>query len=348
MLAQKEQDHWMGTASGSTADIPLLCRRRRKRAGVWRTEPFGPTKKRRRKKSHFCGRLGSGGERDAEEPLSRNIQEYHEEGRSRTMDNRPCPSGLLEGLVHRGTGQIADVRRPLVSASHIIHAGNDLFIGKNEAYIMNRKKKEKSVLRKEGNVYVLELVREGAMRRSRAKQRQAHGGRRNQSSCRRKRAKEASHVRLQQPNVEDRCKRTATVRPQFGERCENRRERDGALGATSDENDIELNGETDDEDMEDGETGFDDWSAQVRNIRDRGQPTVKEHQEHKTTHRPCRSRCEFCVMGRDVNAPHRRSNAQDDLEEVPHVSMDYGFFGEWESEEQSVSCAVHPVNGDTR
>ena len=35
-----------------------------------------------------------------------------------------------------------------MSASHIIQAGNDLFIGKNEAYIMNRKKEEKSVLRK--------------------------------------------------------------------------------------------------------------------------------------------------------------------------------------------------------
>ena len=31
---------------------------------------------------------------------------------------------------------------------------------------------------------------------------------------------------------------------------------------------VELNGETDDEDMEDEETGFDDGSAQVRNIRD--------------------------------------------------------------------------------
>ena len=28
--------------------------------------------------------------------------------------------------------------------------------------------------------------------------------------------------------------------------------------------------------------GFDDRSAQVRNIRDPGQPTVKEHQEHMT------------------------------------------------------------------
>ena len=42
-----------------------------------------------------------------------------------------------------------------MSASHNIQAGNDLFVGKDEAYIMNRKKKEKSVLRKEGNVYVL-------------------------------------------------------------------------------------------------------------------------------------------------------------------------------------------------
>ena len=58
-----------------------------------------------------------------------------------------------------------------------------------------------------------------------------------------------------------------------------------ALTAKSNGNDIELNGETNDEDMEDGETGFDDGSAQVRNIRDQGQPTAYEHQEHMTTHR---------------------------------------------------------------
>ena len=49
-------------------------------------------------------------------------------------------------------------------------------------------------------------------------------------------------------------------------------------------NDVELNGETDDDDMEDGEMRFDDGSAQVRNVRDPGPPTVKEHQEHMTTH----------------------------------------------------------------
>ena len=62
-----------------------------------------------------------------------------------------------ERFVHKTTWQVADVRRPLVSASHIIQAASDLFIGKNETYIMNRKEEEKSVLSKEGNVYVLDM-----------------------------------------------------------------------------------------------------------------------------------------------------------------------------------------------
>ena len=44
-----------------------------------------------------------------------------------------------EGFVRKSTWQVAYVRRPLVSASHIIHAGSDLFIGNDEAYIMNKK-----------------------------------------------------------------------------------------------------------------------------------------------------------------------------------------------------------------
>ena len=78
--------------------------------------------------------------------------------------------------------------------------------------------------------------------------------------------------------MEGRSKRAETVRPQLGERCEKRRESDGVLSATNDENGDEL--KTDDEDMEDGEMGFNDGSAQVRNIRDPGQPTAMEHQEH--------------------------------------------------------------------
>ena len=62
-----------------------------------------------------------------------------------------------EGFVRKSTWQVADVRRPQVSASDIIQARNDLFIGKDEAYITNRTKKEKSMLIKEWNVHVLDL-----------------------------------------------------------------------------------------------------------------------------------------------------------------------------------------------
>ena len=55
--------------------------------------------------------------------------------------------------------------------------------------------------------------------------------------------------------------RAETVRPQLGERCEKRRECDSVLSATNDENGDELKGETGDEDMEDGEMGFDKGSA---------------------------------------------------------------------------------------
>ena len=92
--------------------------------------------------------------------------------------------------------------------------------------------------------------------------------------------------------------------------------------------------------MEDGERGFDDGSARVRNIRVPHQPIVKEHQEHMTTHRPYRSWCKFCLMGRGVNAPHRRTYAQDDLEGMPHVSMDNG-------KSKCLLC-WSSVNGDTR
>ena len=116
--------------------------------------------------------------------------------------------------------------------------------------------------------------------------------------------------------MEDKSLRTETVRLQFGECRESQSECDSALSVKIDGNDTELYVETDDEDMEDCETGFDDGSAQVRNIRDPGQPTANKHQEHMTTHRPYRSWCKFCVMGRGVCSPHRRSDAQDDLEGV--------------------------------
>ena len=136
------------------------------------------------------------------------------------------------------TWQVADVRRPLVSASHI-QAGSDLFIGKDEAYIMNRMK-EKSMLRKEGNVYVLDLFVRAPPNVTAPVTYTPMEVDAIKLQTRRKRAREASHAQLQQPNfltagrvsVEDRSKRAETVRPQLGERCEKRREFDSVLSAT--------------------------------------------------------------------------------------------------------------------
>ena len=46
------------------------------------------------------------------------------------------------------------------------------------------------------------------------------------------------------------------------------------------------------------------------------------------------------MTGRGVNSPHRISEPQDDLEGVHHVSMDYRFLGERDSEEQVTSVLV--------
>ena len=64
-----------------------------------------------------------------------------------------------------------------------------------------------------------------------------------------------------------RSKRTETVRPQLDELCEKQCESDSVLSATSGESVIQLNGETDDEDMEDGDgiRRRDDGSVQVKN-----------------------------------------------------------------------------------
>ena len=73
--------------------------------------------------------------------------------------------------------------------------------------------------------------------------------------------------------MEDRSKRAETARPLHDEHCEGQLVCDSSLSATCDMNGIELNVETDDENMENGETRFDDGSAAARDIRDPGQRT---------------------------------------------------------------------------
>ena len=82
--------------------------------------------------------------------------------------------------------------------------------------------------------------------------------------------------------MQDRSKRAETVRPQHDEHCDCQFVCDSALSAKSDGNDIELIGETDDEDMGDGETAFDDGSAQLRN--NRGPELVKLRLLERASH----------------------------------------------------------------
>ena len=66
-------------------------------------------------------------------------------------------AGPPEGFVRKKTSGSRREKTSGVGITH--HPGWErrLFIGKDEAYIMNRKKKAMSMLRKEGNVYVLDL-----------------------------------------------------------------------------------------------------------------------------------------------------------------------------------------------
>ena len=58
------------------------------------------------------------------------VSKDQEGSTSRITGGRSCPSELLKGLCARSTWQVADVRRLLVSVSHITQAENDFFFGK--------------------------------------------------------------------------------------------------------------------------------------------------------------------------------------------------------------------------
>ena len=120
------------------------------------------------KEGYRGGPLGSSGEYDVKEHVPRDRHQANREvqdgkgfkGPGRENINNYGQQVLSvrtpQAFVRKSTWQAADVRRPLVSASHIIQDGNDLFVGKDEAYVTNMRK-EKSILRNEGNVSVLDL-----------------------------------------------------------------------------------------------------------------------------------------------------------------------------------------------
>jgi hypothetical protein len=63
-------------------------------------------------------------------------------------------------------------------------------------------------------------------------------------------------------------------------------------------------------------------------------PSQKEVDEHNVTHWPYRNWCPICIKARARNVPH---NKQTDREhQVPHIHIDYGFFGNDDDEEKVI------------
>ena len=62
-------------------------------------------------------------------------------------------------------------------------------------------------------------------------------------------------------------------------------------------------------------------------IRSPSLPSLEEVEAHSVSHIPFRAWCSHCVRGRGKSYAHRRVVRSDDTEEIPVISIDYGFFG---------------------
>ena len=78
------------------------------------------------------------------------------------------------------------------------------------------------------------------------------------------------------------------------------------------------------EDQEEEEEG-----REMRIIKDPGEPTEREIEEHELTHVPFRAWCKACVAGKAQNDPHyHKQDAERESSKVPVISMDYAFMGQ--------------------
>ena len=81
----------------------------------------------------------------------------------------------------------------------------------------------------------------------------------------------------------------------------------------------------------------------VPRLRDPGEPTQQEWDDHVKTHVPFRGWCPHCVRGRAKNAPHPIVSR--DADAIPVISFDYCDLGNREMPE--VEDGVHDDNGPT-
>ena len=68
-------------------------------------------------------------------------------------------------------------------------------------------------------------------------------------------------------------------------------------------------------------------------LRDPGAPTLREQEEHNTTHLPFRSWCQHCVAGKAQDRPHKTKKGAQMDKQLPEVVFDYGFLGGKDDEE---------------
>ena len=68
--------------------------------------------------------------------------------------------------------------------------------------------------------------------------------------------------------------------------------------------------------------------APIKVKRDPAMPTAEERQKHDIAHLPPRPWCPICVEARAIEDPHKRQSAEQKLEGLPSVSVDYCEIGE--------------------
>jgi hypothetical protein len=79
---------------------------------------------------------------------------------------------------------------------------------------------------------------------------------------------------------------------------------------------------------------------QARGVKDPGKPTREERAHHELLHVPFRPWCEDCVRGKAADDPHLRQDHGQEDEEMPKVSVDYGFISTEGDEELRVIFGV--------
>ena len=76
-----------------------------------------------------------------------------------------------------------------------------------------------------------------------------------------------------------------------------------------------------------------------QSLRNPGQPTRREWEEHQLLHWPYRSWCKHCVCGRAVASPHRNKSDEEREQRrtsgVPTISFDHCFMGTSENAESA-------------